>query len=184
MTIMIRWIVKIIDRAFAVVAAILFAQFPQFYSQYYHELLGHIGELAYQVGLLEQSAKQSGKTLKDLILKFLQFDDADIVRQGELMKMAVERLESLTLSQTNLENASIFAKPFLFIRNADASIAKETLHNFQFGFTFNVEGIAYAFLGLIIGYSIFGLIGYFFKSIGSLFRRKPTPIRDGLEKKL
>lgn len=168
-----KWIIKMIDRAFAVIGAFAFAQFPQFYSQYLHELAGHVEELTRQVNLLKQSAQASGKTVQELIIKFLQFSDSDVVRQGEFMKQMVERLENLALSQNRLQEASVFTKPLLFIREADGSIALETYHRFLFGFTFTWEGLVYALIGLVVGYFFFWGIFLILKGIGSLFRRKP-----------
>lgn len=160
---------KWIGRAFALFGAACFSQFPQFYMQYLHELAGHISELTYQVNLLRHSARLSGKTLEELIAKFLQFSDSDVVRQGEFMKSMVERLERLTLSQSSLVEAPLFTKSFFFIREADATIALETYHRFQLGFIFNLEGVLYALIGIILGYSLFLGIRAFF----SLFRKKP-----------
>ena len=163
-----------IDRVFAVVGAAAFAQFPQFYSQYLHELAGHVAELTHQVNLLKQSAQASGKTVQELIIKFLQFSDPDVVKQGEYMKLMVERLENLTSSQNSLQEASVFTKPLLFIREADGGIALETYHRFQVGFMFTWEGVVYALIGLVAGYLFFGCICLIFKGIGSIFKRNNT----------
>lgn len=168
-----KWIIKMIDRLFAVLGAFAFAQFPQFYSQYLHELAGHVEELAYQVNLLKQSFP--GKPIQELITKFLQFSDTDVVKQGEFMKLMLERLEALKSSQMRLLDASVFTKPLLFIREADGGIALETYRRFQFGFTFSWEGLIWALVGLVVGYSFFRAICLIILGIGTLFKRKPGP---------
>lgn len=158
-----NWVIKMIDRIFAVGGAIFFAQFPQFFTQYLHQLSGHIGELIYQVNLLENSAKLSGKTLKELALKFLQNQDPDIMRQGDLIQAMMERLETFTTAQLALTQASILIKPFVFIRYVDLSIAKATFNQFSFGLNFTIETLVYGLIGMAMGYSLFRIIGSFFK---------------------
>lgn len=159
-----------IDRLFAVLGAFAFAQFPQFYSQYLHELAGHIEELSYQINLLKQSLQ--GKSVQEIIAKFLQFSDSDVVKQGEFIKGMVDRLEVLTWSQNSLHAASYFTKPLLFIREADGGVALDTYRRFQFGFTFTWEGLIWALIGLVVGYMFFRCIVLIFMGIGSMFKRK------------
>lgn len=167
-----------IDRVFALIGAFAFAQFPQFYSQYLHELDGHVKELVYQVNQLKQTMQISGKTLQELIAKFLQSTDSDVSKQGEFLNSMVSRLETLNASQVHLEEASVFTKPFLFIRETDVGIAVQTYKTFQFGFTFTWEGLIYALIGLIVGYTLFRGVILIFKGIGSLFRRKPDSTKE------
>lgn len=159
-----------IDRLFAVLGAFAFAQFPQFYSQYLHELAGHIEELSYQINLLKQSLQ--GKSVQEIIAKFLQFSDPDVAKQGEFIKGMVDRLEALTFSQNSLQAASYLTKPLLFIREADTVVALDTYRRFQFGFTFTWEGLIWALIGLVVGYMFFRCIVLIFMGIGSMFKRK------------
>lgn len=149
---------RLFDRIFCLAGALLFAQFPQFFLQYLHQLSGHVSELAFQVHQLELSAKLSNKTLSQLIFKFLQNSDMDIVRQGDLMRSMVERYEAMSHAQTALQHASLFTKPFLFIRHVQAAIAQDTWHQFQLGFSFTIEGVLYALAGMVIGFSLFQML--------------------------
>lgn len=150
----------VIDRAFAVAGAVLFAQFPQFFGQYLHQLSGRAHELSYQVSMMENSAKLSHKTLPELIFKFTHHTDGDITRQGELMQYTLERLNALSYAETTLSHATILAKPLLFIRYLDLSIARDTFQHFQWGFSFSVEGLAYACIGLCFGFGCFQLVNF------------------------
>ena len=151
-------LVKLLDRICCLTAALLFAQFPQFFLQYLHQLHGHVAELSYQVQQFELSAKLSGKTLSQLIFKFLQNSDPDIVRQGDLMRSIVERLVTMQNAQIALQEASLWSKPFHFVRHVQGSIAQDTWQKFQFGFSFSTESLVYACIGLIVGYSLFQMI--------------------------
>lgn len=152
---MIQWIGKMIDRIFAVAGAIAFAQFPQFFLQYLHQLSGHAAELQIQLEQLKQSVKLSNSSITELIAKFHLSLDPDIVRLGDFMQMIVDRSERFTTALSSLQNASIFTKPFLFIRYFDSSIGRDTFKHFQLGFSFTLEGIVYAFVGMVFGYYVF-----------------------------
>lgn len=146
---------KIIDRIFVASGAILFAQFPQFFQQYTQDLAGHVGELSYQVSLLEQSAEFSHKTVPALIAKFKESPDFDYARQGELMQQLITRFENLKIALDSLNHAAIFTKPFVFLRYLDRTVFKETYEQFQWGFSFTSETLIYAFLGILVGYALF-----------------------------
>jgi hypothetical protein len=150
-----KWFETLLDRICALSGALIFAQFPQFFLQYLHELSGHVAELSHQVQLFDQTAKLSHKTLPELILKFLQNSDLDIVRQGELIQGMVTRLETFRIAKSSLEQASLITKPFVFLRYINQQIAVDTWKQFQLGFSFTLEGLVYAFIGMLIGYGLF-----------------------------
>lgn len=149
------WLGRILDRIFALAGAIFFAQFPQFFSQYLHELSGHVAELSYQLSIIQETAKISQKSIGALIQKFLQSSDSDIIRQGDMLQGIVERYNAFTQADMALSQASLFTKPFLFIRYADIKIVKETLDHFQLGFSFNLESFVYAFIGVVFGITVY-----------------------------
>lgn len=159
--------VYILDRICVVIGALLFAQIPPFFAQYLHELSGHIAELAYQINIFEQGAQLSNKTLPQMIQKFLSFSDPDIVHQGKLLQAMVDRWEGFAAAQEALQQASLWTKPFVFLRYMDWGIVKNTMSHYQFGFSLNLEGILYAFIGIIAGY-------LFFQGIASLFKQRPN----------
>lgn len=163
---------KVIDRVFAAAGAIFFAQFPQFIQQYTQDLSGHVGELSYQVSLLEQSAELSHKNLSALIAKFTNSTDFDYARQGELMQNLIDRFENLKYSLDALNHASIFTKPFTFLRYADSRVFKETVEQFQWGFSFTSETLIYAFLGTLAGYGVFQSLKFFINRI--FFKRSQS----------
>lgn len=151
------WISKMIDRVFAVAGAVLFAQFPQFYLQYFHEFKGHVAELKYQVSLIEHAALLSHKTLQEWVEKFTHSPDPDFSLQGQMLGGIINRLADFQHAETAMQTASIFAKPFLFLRYADKAILYDTAATFQFGISFTLETLVYSFLGLFSGYLIFYL---------------------------
>lgn len=174
---MIKWLGNIIDRLFAVAGALVFSQAPLFMQYYTQQLSGHVAELKLNVEAMGKIAAQSGKTLDQYVLKFMASTDPDFNLQGKLMQSMVERWTVFNENLYSMQNATVWTRPFLFIRQFDWDIARTTYHTFEVGLTFNLEGIIYAFLGLLFGYLVFMLIRKVFTFIFSpfvgLFSRKP-----------
>ena len=157
--------IDLLDRIFAVIGAFLFAQIPQFYQQYTTLLSGHLAELAFQIAQMEASAKSTDKTLNQLIQKFLASKDTDFYNQGVFMKTIVDRWTNFMDAMLALNEASFLGRPFTFIKYFDWQVSKETFHQFTFGFSFTIESLLYAIVGIFIGYLIFQL---FFKGFSQL----------------
>ncbi len=172
---MFKWIVRWIDRIFAVVGALVFAQAPLFIQQYTQQLSGHISELSWQVNKIALAAQNSGKTVEQFIGKFVSNGDADIAQQGTMMQTIISRYELFQNGLSSLNEASLVTKPLVFIHYLDFDIAKSTFHIFKPGIPMTLEGLIYAFIGLVLGYGFFyGLckvLGGFFY----LFKPKSKP---------
>jgi len=160
-------IVDLLDRIFAVIGAFLFAQIPQFYQQYTTLLSGHLAELAFQITQMENSAKSTDKTLGQLIQKFLASSDPDFHNQGNLMQNSYERWAEFTKALQALQESTFLSRPFVFLRYFDWQIFKETFSQFTVGFSFTIESLIYAIVGIFFGYLMFQL---FFKS----FSKRPS----------
>lgn len=168
---MLRWAGNLLDRMCAVVGAVVFVQFPLFITQYTQQLAGREAELRLQVNAMRQSASVSGKTLEQLIQKFLINTDPDFVRQGELMQSMVSRLQSIYEALTTLQDSSILARPFNFLLHLNVDAFKSTLQQYTIGFPLNLEGGAYALAGIVVGYALFSGVRRIFARLKSLFSR-------------
>ena len=151
---MIRWIGGLIDRAVAVVCAIVFAQAPLFMEQYTHQLIGRESELRLQVETMHQSAAITGKTLEQLIQKFLGSSDADFASQGLLMQSIVDRWQHLSDALYAMQHSPAWEKPFTFLYQLNGDVFKSTLTHFSVGIPLTTEGGLYALAGIAVGYLI------------------------------
>ncbi|KAF3363107.1 hypothetical protein PHSC3_000292 [Chlamydiales bacterium STE3] len=151
-------VVEFLDRIFAVVGAFFFSQIPQFYQQYTTLLAGHLAELNFQIELMENAAKSTGKTLTQLIQKFLASTDVDFHNQGVLMNTTFERWSSFNEAMLALKNASFFNRPFVFSKHFNWQVFKETIEQFTIGFSFTPESILYGIVGIFFGYLLFQLL--------------------------
>ncbi|MCP5508109.1 MAG: DUF2937 family protein [Chlamydiales bacterium] len=162
---MLNWLANIVDRVCAVVGALIFAQFPSYVMQYQHQLAGHVNELRHQVGLLKENASHSGKSLDQLIQKFLKVQDADVVSQGEFIQSMVERLNEMTRSLVALHDSTVWTKPFVFLYHLDRQIAADTASDYTWTIPFTFEGLIYALIGVIAGFAFYNVSARFCRYI-------------------
>jgi hypothetical protein len=148
----------LIDRIFAAVFAVVFAQLPMFIAQYIQRLGGHLDELTRIILQYREAAKGSGKTLEQYISTHLDSGITDFINTGKIMESNLARFDSLTQALESLRGAGAVQKPFIFLKNIDLSIAKGTLQDFTPGVPVNIEGAIYALCGLITGMIIYYII--------------------------
>ncbi len=171
---MLKWVGAMLDRVFAVVFAIVFAQMPLFIQQYSQQLVGRVAELQLQVESMKQSATLSGKSLEQLITRFLSHTDPDIARQGELMSASLERWNSLLHALDTLQNSNALQKPFAFLLHLNFNTFKSTWHHYSMGLPLTLEGGVYAFIGIIVGYGFFACLMKLIKMATAPFRKKAS----------
>ena len=167
-----------IDRLFVLFGAFVFFQAPVFMQQYTHQLAGHTAELVYQVQRLEIIAEESNKPLAEYIQKFSSNQDADFARQGSAMSLLIDRSHHFTKTLAELQSASVYTKPYIFITSLNTDVFQATWRTFEFGMTFTWGGLAYALIGALFGYTIFSMLAHLFRSIGRFFsfRKAPTTL--------
>jgi hypothetical protein len=164
-----KWIGGIIDRLGVVSGALLFSQIPQFIQQYSQRLAGHVAELKIQATTLAEAAQFSGKTIDQLISKFLTSGDLDFVHQGELMQQAMVRFHYLSTALSNLYTSTALSRPFIFFSQIDMGIAEGTLENFTFGVSLTIEGGVYALIGMTTGALMYRALALLGRTIKNCF---------------
>ena len=175
---MFKWTLSLVDRAFSVMGAVAFAQFPQFLQQYVQRMGGHLSELEGQVGFMRKSAEASSVTLQEYIQKFTESQlDPIFSRQGVIMQNMVDRYNHLSLTLNSLQEANLYKKPLIFITHLNKDIIHETWSTYQPGIPTTLEGLAYAAVGMIFGTLLFLIIKFIFKLIFSkIFPKKQKMI--------
>lgn len=169
-----NFIAKMIDRIFAVCGAIVFMQMPQFMQNYTENLAGHLAEVRWQLEQLRTMVHKSGRSLNELVAKFLVSPDSDIVFQGELIQGMVDREASFSSALTSISQASPYSKPLVFFKTIDWDIVNETSRHFSFGLPLSMESLTWGLLGLFAGYLLFRTLKRFFLLF---IPRAPKPIQ-------
>lgn len=167
------------DRIFVVLGALIFSQVPLYMHSYSLQLQGHVAELQIHLDTLQDIAFQTGKSLEQYVQKFILSPDADFRLQGEAMNRTIERSHSMSEALYTMEHATIWERPFFFIRYLDWQTAKSTMANFEIGIPLNMEGAVYAVVGILVGSTLFFLIrrlaSLLFSLACKLVRRRKQP---------
>lgn len=169
---LLRWIAGLMDRAFAVIGAVVFAQLPLFMQQYTQQLIGRTAELKLQVEAMRNAAAVSGKTLESFINKFITSGDADFVAQGEAMQAMVVRWHDLQDALSAMQQSTLWGRPFAFIYHLNSDAFSSTLSNFRAGLPITIEGGVYALAGICVGYLVFSFLRKAVSALWLVFRTK------------
>lgn len=162
---------SLLDRLFIVAGAFFGSQMPQFMQQYSARLAGHVAELQKLINQLHQSASYTNKTLHAYIQKFIVNADPDIRSQGQFMDGLVTRWEDLNHGLLQLTQSNGWERPFVFFKDLQSDIAYATFDSFQPGFSFTLESLAYAGIGLLLGWGIYRILLKCINMIFMAFKR-------------
>jgi hypothetical protein len=149
---------SLLDRLCMVAGAFLGSQVPQFMQQYTQRLAGHVESLQALLTQLRQMASMSHKTLEEYIQKFRDSADPDFARQADFMHGILTRWQDLHQAYEQLTQGSVVLRPLYFLKNFQTDIAHTTLDSFQPGFSFTLEGLSYAGVGMILGWIVYQII--------------------------
>ena len=140
----------LIDRILCVVGAVVFSQAPEFMQQYLQRLGGHLAEARRQLAQFEDIARQAGRTLQELAAQYATNADPTVVGMGRLMSETETRVNALSASEAALRDASVWERPFVFLRHLDSEIASGTAGVFKPAVPTTIEGILYALMGVVV----------------------------------
>jgi hypothetical protein len=139
----------LLDRALCVIGAVIFSQMPEFMQQYLQRLGGHLDEARRQLQQFQQTAAQSGLTLDRLIDQTRANADPAVAKLGGVMTDAIARVDALQAAQAAIQHASLWNRPFVFLRYLDPAIAHATWAIFKPAVPTTVEGFVYALAGML-----------------------------------
>ncbi|HVU17574.1 MAG TPA: DUF2937 family protein [Candidatus Didemnitutus sp.] len=147
----------LLDRALCVLGAVIFSQGPEFMQQYLQRLGGHLDEARRHLVQFQDTAAQSGLTLDRLIAQTNANPDPAVAKLGSVMAEASTRVDSLATAQAAIQDASLWTRPFVFLRHLDPSIAHATWSAFKPAVPTTVEGLVYALAGMLVLLAIYHL---------------------------
>lgn len=141
---------SLLDRVLCVVGAVAFSQFPEFVQQYLQRLGGHLDEARRLVAKFTETAAQSNLTLPEFIDRTAANADPAVAKLGGVMQDTVERVNELSFANAAIHNASIWERPFVFLRHVDGEIARATWSIYQPAVPTTTEGLVYALAGVVV----------------------------------
>jgi hypothetical protein len=145
---------KFLDRALCVAGAVACAQLPEFMQQYLQRLGGHLDEVRQQIAIWRRVAQESGLTLEQLITRYLANADPVVARGGGVVRDLLARADELAAAEAALRHASLWARPFVFLRHLDWGIARGTWQVFRPAVPTTLEGLAYAAVGVALALAV------------------------------
>jgi hypothetical protein len=152
---------KFLDRVLCVVGALIFSQLPEFFQQYLQRLGGHLDEARRQLDQFKQTAAQSGLTLDRLIADTKAQSEPAVAHLGQVMAETSTRVDTLQASETAIRTASLWSRPFVFLRHLDPPIAHATWAAFRPAVPTTFEGLIYAAAGMLVFLAIYyGAVRY------------------------
>jgi len=152
---------KFLDRALCVIGAVLFSQIPEFFQQYLQRLGGHLDEARRHLDQFREAAAQTGVTVDQLASTASAQRDASVARLGAVIRNASARVESLASAEGALRGASLWTRPFVFLRHCDAQIVGATWSVFRPAVPTTVEGLVYAAVGMVLMLALYhGAVRY------------------------
>lgn len=172
---------SLIDRALAIIGSVTLAQFPQFYSQYLQRLGGHLEEARRIVSEYSRAADSFNLTLHEYIQIHLIADNPVLQSTGTIIENSLTRLADLEKSFQALKAGTIFDRWWIFLKNLDPVIFRQTCSEYTPGLSITIEGLIYALAGLLITWGIYqGIKSLIKKMFYKFARSKSTPNSPGL----
>ncbi|MFH1499970.1 MAG: DUF2937 family protein [Verrucomicrobiota bacterium] len=141
---------SLLDRILCVAGAVAFSQFPEFIQQYLQRLGGHLDEARRQVAKFTETAAQSNLSLPQFIDRTAANGDTAVAKLGGVMQEAVDRVNELSFANAAIHDASLWERPFVFLRHVDPEIASATWSIYQPAVPTTVEGLIYALMGVVV----------------------------------
>jgi len=147
----------LLDRALCVIGAVIFSQAPEFMQQYLQRLGGHLDEARRHLLQFQDAAAQSGLSLDRLIGQTSANADPAVAKLGGVMTDTVARVDTLAVAQAAIRDASLWTRPFVFLRHLDPAIARGTWDVFKPAVPTTTEGLLYAAIGMLVLLGIYHL---------------------------
>jgi Protein of unknown function (DUF2937) len=144
------------DRIFSVAMALLFALVPTYMAQYTDVLAGAQMESGKLYQELTEVASKYNLSAHDYLEQLSKNTDPMVRDNAEVSLSAVKRYLKYTEALEALKSASIWNRPFRFLRYYDQTISDAMI--FEPNVPLNLEGIAYALAGVLVALLIVALL--------------------------
>ena len=167
---LLRFFNGLLDRVVAVCGVVGLAQFPQFFGQYIQRLGGHLAEAQFMLVRFELMAEYFNMTLEEYIKTHLNSGNEVFASSGQLINELLIRIQTLEETLTALRNATVYNRWWVFIREFDYEIVRETWVDFTPGLPTTLEGLVYSVCGLFVAWGVFQGIKSLLKGITKIIK--------------
>lgn len=147
------------ERILVFFTALFLCQAPQYMNLYLNVLAGSKATYEKSVKEIGEKAGELGMSTKEFIDDLVKSQSQAAKKSGELHQNQISGLEKAKLAFEAIKNASVFSRPFAFLKHVDWSLAKNV--QFQPVFPFTLEAFGYAIIGIILGMLLYRAIMFF-----------------------
>lgn len=149
---------RLLDRALCVLGAAGLSQAPEFFQQYLQRLGGHLDEARIALARYEAVARESGITLARLIETTRAQPATPVARLGDAIAEAQARVIDLEAAEAALRAATLWERPFVFLRHVDPDIAARAWAVFKPAVPVTTEGLVYALAGMVLALALYQVL--------------------------
>lgn len=174
-----RALESLIDRTLVIIGTVTLVQFPQFYAQYLQRLGGHLDELRRIVSDYTKTADSFNLSLQEYIRAHLTSDNPVFQSTGAIIENTLTRLAELEGSFQALKTAAPYNRWWVFLKNIDPAIFKQTCSIYTPGLPITFESLAYALAGLLITWGFYQGIKSLIKKLFQLSHSDSIPDHPG-----
>lgn len=143
---------RILAMAIGLFSGLTASQMPEFAQQYRQRLGGAIDELRRVVTRFDESAREEGLSREQAIRRLTAAEDPLVRRQGEAQDELGSRLVRLEGQRRAFVEAGPFARLLIFIRDADAGLARATYLDYEPAWPATAEGLTTGGAGFVAGW--------------------------------
>lgn len=150
---------RMLATAMAILGGIIFSQAPEFAQQYRQRIGGALDELRAVITRFDNEATGSGLDRNKALGLYAASPEAFLRSQGDAMRYTFSRYQALEQQSRDLQEASLLAKPLVILQHPDPDLVTNTWHDFSPGIPMTLAGLAWAGVGLIVGWLAAALLG-------------------------
>lgn len=147
------------ERIVVFFAALFLSQAPQYMNLYLNVLSGSLATYQKEVKIIEDEAASLEMTVKAFIDDLAKSPGKVAQKSAEIHKGQIDRFEKTKKAFAALEKATVFSRPFVFLKHVDWSLAKSV--KFQPAFPLTLEAFVYVIIGIILGMLVYRGLMFF-----------------------
>jgi hypothetical protein len=147
------------ERLVVFFVALFLSQAPQYMNLYLNVLSGAKAAHEKSVATLTEKAQELDMTVQQFIDDLLKSESKVSKSSGEVHQKQLADYENTRRAFEALKNASVFSRPFIFIKHVDWSLAKNV--QFQPAFPLTPEALVYVLVGIILGMLLYRALLFF-----------------------
>lgn len=166
---------SLLDRVLCVFGAAGLSQGPEFFQQYLQRLGGHLDEARLALAGFAEVARKSGLSLPDYIDLLRAQPSTAVAATGAQIAAMQTRVAELAASETALREATMWERPFVFLRHVDGDIAARTWEVFKPAIPVTMEGAVYAGAGMVLALLLYqGCVASPCRALGRRWQARKT----------